>query len=466
MLAYTPFDKQLQALVVDDLAALKQVSEGWYIEYKREVPSATAIAKSLSAFANTYGGWLFLGVQEESKAHPVAGAFPGIARSDVDATLQRMRSAVAEHTNPMPHFETKLLWGPCDAIGLTIDRAVVCVRVPWSPIAPHIHKSGVIYRRVSDGSEPRPESDRFVLDQLWRRADDLRRQYKEWHDRDPEFSDVESKQPYVRLMLVADLWQDRDAWLGASVEDIRAILGITQGLVRAVPFDTVYTSAGGFVGRQLANNDPHNLTLTWRLRQTLVSDVLIPLPLYAPSRPELLRYELSGYEGIGRFVDLLKRYNHASPRVVDLNYVFNVLIGVVEIQRRLAARAAWTHSYFAKVKLLNAWRTTPYVDVSAILDGFERYGPPMCLDSTVTTPPGTDPDTFLEVSDFSEVESEHVRVLLQALLLFSPIALALGFPAWIGRELEGQSTPYLIALQEAGQRAIEVQRRRNERSQQ
>ena len=191
MNAYSPFDKALQRLATADLAALREVSEGWYVEYKQELSNASSMAKSISAFGNTYGGWIFYGVSEKSKEEPVAGSFPGIARADVDVALQRMRQAVASHTMPSPHFETNVLWGPCRDIGLSDDRAVVCVRVPWSVSAPHIHKSGQIYRRVADGSEPRPENDRFVLDQLWQRSNDLRKKVSKWVARNPEFSEFE-----------------------------------------------------------------------------------------------------------------------------------------------------------------------------------------------------------------------------------------------------------------------------------
>ncbi len=40
------------------------------MEYKRQEVNARSLAKSLSAFANTYGGWLFLGVEEQSKDNP------------------------------------------------------------------------------------------------------------------------------------------------------------------------------------------------------------------------------------------------------------------------------------------------------------------------------------------------------------------------------------------------------------
>ena len=57
MKAYSPFDKALKDLLAADLANLKIVNEGWYVEYKSELVNARALAKAVSAFANTYGGW-------------------------------------------------------------------------------------------------------------------------------------------------------------------------------------------------------------------------------------------------------------------------------------------------------------------------------------------------------------------------------------------------------------------------
>lgn len=466
MAPYTPFKKELSLLNVDDLEDLRFASEGWYIEYKQEVPTAEAIAKSISAFANTYGGWLFLGVTEESKENPVAGSFPGIQGESIDAALQRTRQAVAEQINPSPHFETKVIWGPYHPIGLASDRAVICIWIPWSPVAPHVHKRGLIYRRVADGSEPRPEADRFILDQLWHRADEIRLQYKAFHDRDPEFSKQEERQPYVRLMLVSDLWKDRGAWLNASIEEIRAILGRTQGLVGALPFDSVHSSAEGFIGRQLVGNDPQRLGLTWRLNRALVSDILIPLPFYTPSDPQFLLSELDGYLGASRFVDTLNKHPHSTVRVIDLNYLFIVLTAVIETQRRLCAQANWMHGLFAKSRILNAWRITPFVDVSVVLDLFEKNGLPMCLDSSITTPSGHDPGSYLKIPEYTDLDGEEIQILAQALTLFAPIARAFGIPEWIDDDSTAESIPYYVELQKAGHRAIEVQRRRTEREKQ
>ena len=66
MQTYSPFDKPIKDLNPHDLTVLKTVNEGWYVEYKREMVNPMALAKAISAFANTYGGWLFLGIQERS----------------------------------------------------------------------------------------------------------------------------------------------------------------------------------------------------------------------------------------------------------------------------------------------------------------------------------------------------------------------------------------------------------------
>lgn len=476
MQRYSPFDKPIRDLQTADLKALKQTSEGWYIEYKRETPNAVSIAKSLSAFSNTYGGWLFLGIQEESKVNPVAGEFPGLPRDEVDSSLQRLRKSAVDHLNPTPHFETTVLWGPDSKVGLAEGRAVICVWIPQSSSAPHVHRTGQIYRRVSDASEPKPESDRFVLDQLWRRADDIKHSHKEWYDRDPEFSTHEKSQPYVRLMLIADRWAERDVWIGVDDDQVRAALGDDEhvraalgeaGGVVMIPFDTIHTSSDGFIGRQLKGNDPQNLTLTWRLRRSLVSDVIIPLPLFQPDHRDLLALDLDGYVHAQRFIDLLGRYNTNALRIVDLNYAFNVLIGVAEIQERLCNLAGWTESYHLKVKLLNCWRTIPYIDVVNVLDRFEKYGPPMCLDSVAAFPRLTGPEDYVEISRHPEVESRAVRVFSQATLMFSPLALSYGIPTWLPYDEDETVAAYVAyhdALQEAGRRAIDVQRRRSART--
>ena len=443
------------------MAALRNAGEGWYVEYKREVSNAASIAKSVSAFANTYGGWLFYGVDEKSKDDAVAGDFPGIARADVDPALQRMRQAVAAFLAPAPHFDTKVIWGPCAESGLPDDHAVIVVRVPWSAAAPHVHKSGQIYRRVADGSEPKPENDRFLLDQLFRRADKIRDQYKSWVDKDPELSDGEKERPYLRLLIAADLWRDREIWCDTNVEELRAIMMATEGSGTSVPFETVYTSANGFVARQLADNDPANLGLTWRFRQDLRSEILIPLNTYLVDTPQRWTDQSLGFEQAERFGRMLKDQRHDDVRIVDLNLLFNILSGIVKIQERLSNKAGWTGPLFFKGRLLNVWRTCPFIDIDAVLDQFEAYGLPMCMDGNVTIYPGSDPESFVEIDPYEDVEVAEARIVLKTLRIFQPIARAFGVPEWIDMEdVDAGGRFFTSELLQAGVRGVNVAQRR------
>lgn len=458
MQQYSPFSTALRDLGAADLPALKQTEEGWYVEYKRETPNASAIAKSISAFANTYGGWLFIGVDEASKEIPVAGSFPGIALSEADATLQKIRKATVDHLNSTPHFDTKIIHGPNQDIGLAADCVVICVWIPQSTLAPHVHKSGSIYRRVSDASEPKAENDRFVLDQLWRRGDEIKRHHKDWYETDPEFSKRESELPYIRLMLIADPWAQRDIWMEAEEKEVREALGGNPGTT-TIPFDSVYTYSNGYIGRQLSGNNPYNLTLTWRLRHNLISDVLIPLPLYNTDDFEHLSIELDGYEHVEQFTNLLRKHGASSSRVVDLNYVLNVLTGVAETQERLCGLVRWNENYFFKIKLLNSWRTIPYIDAPHVLDRLEKNGLAMCLDKTSSVPHGVGPDSYIQIARRPDIQDRATRNLVEGMAMFAALARAYGLPMWLSDDENG--VPYHEALREAGRRGLQAQRLRS-----
>ena len=110
-LRYTPFDIDLNEISQTDLATLREVSEGWYVEYKSEVTNPRSLAKSLSSFANRYGGWLILGVQENPKDH-TAASFPGVPNSDLTSILQQLRDAAKDLLQPTLPLFHHILTGP------------------------------------------------------------------------------------------------------------------------------------------------------------------------------------------------------------------------------------------------------------------------------------------------------------------------------------------------------------------
>ncbi len=463
MTVYNPFDNNLTSLQTSDLSVLRQVTEGWYIEYKRELPNASSVAKSISAFSNTHGGWLFYGIAEKSKEDAVAGVFSGIDCTQIDNSLQKIRQAVAAHINPPPHFNVKTLLGPCEDLGLGNDKAIICIQIPSSPTAPHVHRSGQIYRRVADGSEPRPENDRFILDQLFHRGVEFRNTYREWLDRDPDFSDSEKNRPYMRLLLVTDLWGAKGLESSLDAVNVRTIMNQSEIIVSGIPFDTVHTTSNGIMARQNRGRNPFELSLTWKVRSDLISEILIPLNLHTSTRCENLFDDCTGYSNTGRFKKILDEQQCQYPRVVDLNPLLNILLGIVEVQNRLMTKANWPYSYFFKARLLNVRRTVAFLDIPSVLDDFEKHGIPICLKKNVIIPPGTDPTTFVEVNHFEHVDDEIAKITFQGLSIFEFLAGAYGLPIWSDKYKDGSGDRYLEELINAGRRAADFRYAQKER---
>ena len=91
--SYYPFSKNLEALEAKDLDALKSVAEGWYVEYKSQPIKQAEFAKHIAAFANQYGGFLFIGVKEADDHSRCAGSFPGVDDAELPQLSIHIREA-------------------------------------------------------------------------------------------------------------------------------------------------------------------------------------------------------------------------------------------------------------------------------------------------------------------------------------------------------------------------------------
>ncbi|MCY3627481.1 MAG: ATP-binding protein [Gammaproteobacteria bacterium] len=191
---YSPFSKPADQLVAKDLADLMNLPEGWFIEYKREMIKLEKIAKSFAAFANTHGGWLFFGIADPERTSE-AEMFPGVPKTDIPINRQQIVQAVSQYNNPTPSFNICALDGPCTEINLDEDCSIIAVQVSYSHRTPHIHSDGRIYMRTSDHSEPVPQTDRFKLDLLWQRGEEVRENVRQWVARDPELTSKEEGIP-------------------------------------------------------------------------------------------------------------------------------------------------------------------------------------------------------------------------------------------------------------------------------
>lgn len=461
---YNPFSKDFDDISGDDLSILTTVAEGWYVEYKREITNASSIAKSLTAMANTHGGWVLYGVAEKNKEEGVAGSFPGIPNADLDASLQRIRQAVANQANPSPYFLVKAIPGPVEAIGLEDGRSVIVCNVPWGPEAPYVHKDGRIYRRVGNGSEPVPETDRYMLEKLWARSEKIIDETDEWVTRDLEISKDEEDAAYVRIFLVSDFWGTREPVNHMRLSRFREIM--TKADEHAsIPFDNVYRAPTGFIARQNAGNDPEMLGLTWRYHYVGDSEIIVPL---AKARKNSLRQMgdwLEGYDHVPRFLKLCYEQGYKTPTVIDLNLLFHVLIGLGRHQAAIATEIGWKDSIRAKVELSGIWRTIPFFDAAHVLDEYERHGIPLSMRDKLRIHLGKSEDSFLELRAMVPEEDEQRYAISIAESLFIIIATSLGVSLGDNSDDDYPNLTGTIGhFLDAGNRSLTVQNNRGRNS--
>jgi hypothetical protein len=168
MRSYTPFDKKITDLDEDELQKLtnESISEGWYIEYKAEIPKkggkidGSKIAKTISAFANTKGGWLFYGIQ--SNERNMATCLTGIDISEYNNLSDDVSRIISSNINPKPVYHFKL-------VPLKSGKYIFVIQIEESPMPPYITSTGIVFQR--ENNESNPIKDRYILEKLAEKTD-------------------------------------------------------------------------------------------------------------------------------------------------------------------------------------------------------------------------------------------------------------------------------------------------------
>lgn len=180
-MSYNPFDKPIGATLNEaDLQVLltRQLSEGFFLEFKRELPpQREKIARSVASFANTYGGWYLVGVEggPHNGVLSVCGFPPTGSNHDPVSVITE---AIKVGVDPTPVFHAQV-------VTLTTGHLIVVVHVPGEQEAPFITKDGRIYRRTHDSSAPVAETSRHALDQLVLRGEKLRKAFDRFAQEPP-----------------------------------------------------------------------------------------------------------------------------------------------------------------------------------------------------------------------------------------------------------------------------------------
>lgn len=414
MIAFNPFNKNLKDIEQNDLSVLRDVTEGWYVEYKRQLVSVRSIAKSIAAFANHYGGWLFYGIEEASDGSNKAGSFPGLDQNEVTLLIEQIRNAAKDSISPSPYYEYRILTGPCSEIGLADDKSIIIVLIPSGPNPPYIHSDGRIYRRIADSSDPKPETDRFILDQLWQRGRDSQSKLSSFLETELTLSQGEDDVSYMELFLLPDPLEAAQQHSGLSFDQFVELMSDTKVPGISISFDNFYSMASGFIGRQINTNDPYGLVLTWKHYENGFSRVTFPFPSAQVSSINAGGW-LHGYEQESAVIQLLqRRRGYSSSYLLDINQLIYAVIGTFTQQYRLMECGNIKGPLYAKAVLRNIWRRIPFLDSEWYIHFVSEHGFPIIQFTDEYAPPNTTYDSLVlipenEIQEEEKDESENVE---------------------------------------------------------
>lgn len=147
--------EELQFKDVQDYLSDPDSNENCFFEYKIDKVEPAKLVKEISAFANTYGGYIFLGVDDNKN-------IIGCTAWDE----QRIHITIHNGITPTPQFDVKCFSAD--------DKIIYVIKIEEGAMPPYITNKGDICERVSSGSCVVTESGK--LNQMYhKRADQFAR---------------------------------------------------------------------------------------------------------------------------------------------------------------------------------------------------------------------------------------------------------------------------------------------------
>ncbi len=126
--------------------------ETFFFEYKNDDVGPKKLVEEISAFANTYGGYILIGIEDDK-------SISGCKKWNE----QRIHITIHNGITPIPSFDVKKF--------KTKNKEIIyIIKIDEGVLPPYITNSGKIYERVSSGSFP--VNDSIKLTQLYYKRED------------------------------------------------------------------------------------------------------------------------------------------------------------------------------------------------------------------------------------------------------------------------------------------------------
>jgi hypothetical protein len=307
---FNPFEKNIESIESNDLNKLidNAVSEGWYIEYKSNFISSKKISHSVASFANSDGGWLFIGIIDNESN--TASKICGFNLSEHPQPIEKIRDIIKNNITPIPQFDIKLL-NTCE------NNYVLIIMVEKGLQAPYITKDGCIYRRVAAGSDPIPENDRYSLQKLFERNEEFNRIVESFSSNVLTMSkfQAEANQTFIEAYFYIYPFNNftfKNFYEKFFIDELYEFFNspltfIAEPMTANISFNSFQSSKDSYMLRSFSDIDQIiNITLTVEIFENGNCKLLIPLSEYLLSNIETVPERFLGSETLIYMFEKLK----------------------------------------------------------------------------------------------------------------------------------------------------------------
>ncbi|MBW4660973.1 MAG: ATP-binding protein [Drouetiella hepatica Uher 2000/2452] len=404
-MSYNPFDKAVgEPLQPEDLQTLitRQVAEGYYVEYKGEMPNSTKIGRSLASLANTYGGWYIVGIKTDE--HNVAAVVSGFDPASCHDPISVVRDLVKHHIDPVPVFFPQV-------ITLDTGNLVLVVHIPDKQETPFITRDGRLYRRTHDSSDPIPESSRYAVDQLVERGKEVSKQFARFSKDDRTFSNAEE-----------------DGWLKIYISpyplgltdhpDVRS-KSVIEGLLKAsekaiqIPLfsNPEATTISGNIAFNAAHPTPSSVvlrltniqneafhSLTMELDSLGRAKIFIPLSQIELQDFSKIRSPIVRQQILDR-LEIKGGRHHTSLKFFNVGTIWLTIAFLANYYLEWLGETTSLTDFQVALELNGVWRHVPFYDFDSWGEHVQQLGLPVLMRDYVRFPKDEEKGLFIGTED-------------------------------------------------------------------
>lgn len=223
----TEWDK-LTTIDIQTLLSEQDFDESFYYELKDDKVTPRKIAEEISAFSNTFGGYIFIGISDDKQ---ILGC--------TEWNEQRIHTSIHDSITPTPSFDVKKF--SCEG------KLIYVIKIEEGAEPPYITNSGKIYERLSSGSFTIKDS--VKLSQIYSKREQLLAKMEKKISISPLTANVSTIYGYIdigfsvvpsNVQTAFDIFDNID--LNTIVKDIPTF-GTDHNIIR-IGNSVVYTPGG------------------------------------------------------------------------------------------------------------------------------------------------------------------------------------------------------------------------------